>query len=63
MINRQIIAYLVTILSHPNWRIMFGVGAIPAICQLISMIFIKESPKYLIKANRKDEAKAIMRTI
>lgn len=42
---------------------MFGFGAIPALFQLVSMLFIKESPKYLIKANRKEEAVEIMKII
>ena len=42
---------------------MFGFGAIPAILQLISMMFIQESPKYLIKAKKKEEALIIMKTI
>jgi len=42
---------------------MFGFGALPAIFQLIAMMFIKESPKYLIKVHKKEEAIVIMRKI
>lgn len=47
----------------PHWRLMFGFGAIPAILQMIAMMFINESPKFLIKAGKKDEAVKIMKNI
>lgn len=42
---------------------MFGFGIFPALLQLISMLFIPESPKYLMKIKENEKAKIILSTI
>ncbi|MBA3660202.1 MAG: sugar porter family MFS transporter [Gammaproteobacteria bacterium] len=39
-----------------SWRWMFGMGLVPAILLSIGMIFLPESPRFLVKKNKIDEA-------
>jgi sugar porter (SP) family MFS transporter len=43
-----------------NWRLMFGLAAIPAVALFVGMLFQKESPHWLIKKGRDDEARAVL---
>jgi MFS transporter, SP family, arabinose:H+ symporter len=55
--------YLVT-LAIPSvalqWRWMFGVAAIPAFLFFVSLFFIPESPRWLVRKNRSAEALAVL---
>ncbi len=42
------------------WRWMFGVGAIPGMIFMILLFFVPESPRWLIKQGRPEEALAIL---
>jgi SP family arabinose:H+ symporter-like MFS transporter len=46
-----------------NWRWMFGLGAVPAIALCASLLWIPESPRWLVQMNRDDEALAILERI
>lgn len=46
-----------------GWRYMFGSGLIPSIIFLVFLFFVPESPRWLAKANKLDEAKAILSKI
>ena len=43
-----------------NWRLMFGLGAIPAAIILIIRFRIPESPRWLMSKNKKERAKSIL---
>ncbi len=43
-----------------NWRLMFGLAAIPAVALFIGMFFQQESPHWLIRAGREDEARKVL---
>jgi sugar porter (SP) family MFS transporter len=43
-----------------NWRLMFGLAAIPAVLLFTGMLFQKESPAWLIRQDRIDEARAVL---
>lgn len=43
-----------------NWRWMFGVMVIPSLAFLLTAIFIPESPRWLVKQGRREEAKRIL---
>jgi SP family galactose:H+ symporter-like MFS transporter len=46
-----------------SWRWMFGIGFIPALLLCIGMIFLPESPRFLIKQNKNDQAKKILQQL
>lgn len=43
-----------------NWRLMLGLAAIPAILLFVGMLFQKESPHWLVKRGRDDEARQVL---
>jgi sugar porter (SP) family MFS transporter len=43
-----------------NWRLMFGLAAIPAAALFTGMLFQKESPHWLIRQDRIDEARDVL---
>jgi sugar porter (SP) family MFS transporter len=46
-----------------NWRLMFGLAAIPAAALFVGMLFQKESPHWLIRQGREDEARAVLHRV
>jgi sugar porter (SP) family MFS transporter len=46
-----------------NWRLMFGLAVIPAAGLFIGMLFQKESPHWLIRQGREDDARAVLRRV
>jgi sugar porter (SP) family MFS transporter len=44
------------------WRLMFGVGAIPAVLFLLLVLKVPESPRWLFAQNRWGEAEAVLKT-
>jgi sugar porter (SP) family MFS transporter len=49
--------------STGNWRLMFGLAVIPAAALLAGMFFQRESPHWLIRQGRDDEARAALRRL
>jgi len=50
--------------SGPDaWRWMFGLGVIPASIFLISVIWLPESPRWLLKSGQQEKAKLILQKI
>ncbi len=46
-----------------GWRWMFGSGAAPALVFLIAVLTIPESPRWLVKSGRDDEALTVLQSI
>jgi sugar porter (SP) family MFS transporter len=46
--------------STENWRLMFGLAAIPAVLLFVGMLFQHESPSWLITKGRDAEARAVL---
>src|ERR1700760_3338531 len=46
-----------------NWRLMFGLAAIPAVLLFIGMLFQQESPHWLIRQGRDDKARVVLRRL
>jgi sugar porter (SP) family MFS transporter len=43
-----------------GWRWMFGLGSLPAILLFVALFFVPESPRWLIKQQREDQAMNIL---
>lgn len=50
-------------LVRGNWRWMFGLGALPAVGLCASLLWIPESPRWLVQMNRDGEARDVLRRI
>ncbi|KAL7270871.1 myo-inositol transporter itr1 [Rhizina undulata] len=48
---------------HNGWRLMVGIGAIPAGLQFFMLYFLPESPRYLVRINRDADAKEVLSKI
>ncbi|ORY97493.1 general substrate transporter [Syncephalastrum racemosum] len=62
----QVVAYLVNIVfatTPHGWRHMFGLAAVPALCQLMVMPWMPESPRRMVVAGKFDEAHDTLRRI
>ena len=57
-----LVSYLIDygLSSSQNWRLMFGLAAIPAVLLFTGMLFQQESPHWLITQGREDEARAVL---
>jgi sugar porter (SP) family MFS transporter len=57
-----LVSYLVDygLSSSQNWRLMFGLAAVPAILMFVGMLFQHESPHWLVTQGREDEAHKIL---
>ncbi|MFA5168350.1 MAG: sugar porter family MFS transporter [Candidatus Omnitrophota bacterium] len=56
-------AYLIdfALTSSPQeWRWMFGLGALPAVILLVGMIFLPESPRWLVSRGQVEKAKQVL---
>lgn len=65
----QVVAYIVgwAFAEHGSrstgWRWMVGLGAAPAILQNILVWFMPETPRWLVRAGRIDEAREVIRRV
>ena len=60
----QVLAYAIGAglehVQHIGWRLMVGIGAIPAGIQLVTMYWLPESPRYLVRKHRNREAREVL---
>jgi sugar porter (SP) family MFS transporter len=52
--------YLLVGAGENAWRIMLGVQAVPALVFFLLVFAVPESPRWLLKMKRKDEARAVL---
>jgi sugar porter (SP) family MFS transporter len=57
------VAYFTGFALGEHWRWMFGLGVVPAIVLLAGMVFLPESPRWLVAEKRKDEAMKVLQRI
>lgn len=62
IVSGILLAYIVDWAFTPsaNWRAMFAAALVPAIVLLFGMIGMPETPRWLLKAGRDDEARAVL---
>jgi sugar porter (SP) family MFS transporter len=60
-----LVSYLVDygLSSSQNWRLMFGLAAIPAILMFVGMLFQHESPAWLVAHGHEDEARVVLHRV
>ncbi|KAF2262262.1 general substrate transporter [Lojkania enalia] len=59
----QVVAYIVGWLfsTHAHgWRLMVGLGALPAAVQFLLLQVMPETPRWLVRANQKEQAKRVL---
>ncbi|KAJ3680015.1 hypothetical protein LUZ60_016293 [Juncus effusus] len=62
----QFLAYLINLAftkAPGTWRWMLGIAGLPALIQFILMLMLPESPRWLYRKERKEEAAEILRKI
>lgn len=62
----QVVAYIVGWLFSTRahgWRWMVGLGALPATLQFGMLLFLPETPRYLVKANRTAQARGVLEKV
>ncbi|KAL0470522.1 general substrate transporter [Neurospora intermedia] len=66
----QVVAYVVGWIfgtygspETTGWRWMVGLGAVPAVCQVVILLWMPESPRWLVKDGRSEEARAVIARI
>lgn len=62
----QVVAYIIGWLfsSMPHgWKWMVGLGALPAVLQFLTLGSMPETPRWLVKANRKESARRVLRKV
>jgi sugar porter (SP) family MFS transporter len=52
--------YLLTGAGPTNWRWMFASAALPSLAFLLTLLFIPESPRWLVQKGREQEAKHLL---
>jgi sugar porter (SP) family MFS transporter len=46
--------------SSGNWRLMLGLAVIPSLVLLVGMLFMPETPRYLVRKGRESEARDVL---
>lgn len=62
----QVVAYLIGwafAKRAGGWRWMVGLGAAPALLQLVLLVFMSETPRWLVQANRENKARSVLHRI
>jgi SP family myo-inositol transporter-like MFS transporter 13 len=62
----QVVAYIIGWLFSTRlhgWRWMVGLGALPAAVQFCMLFYLPETPRYLVKVGRKEQAKKVLRKV
>ncbi|MGX5688012.1 sugar porter family MFS transporter [Arcticibacter tournemirensis] len=59
----NLVNYFLADLGNDAWRWMFGLGAVPSALFFIGVIWLPESPRWLVKAGREAKAKRVLEKI
>lgn len=56
----NLVNYKLSSLGEDSWRWMFGLGVVPSLLFLIGIVWLPESPRWLIAKGRVEEARAVL---
>jgi sugar porter (SP) family MFS transporter len=56
-------AFWAAYIGEHSWRFMFWAEAVPAAVYFVMLFFVCESPRWLVKVGRVDEARDVIRTV
>lgn len=56
----NLVNYKLSSLGEDSWRWMFGLGVVPSLLFLIGIVWLPESPRWLIAKGRLNEARAVL---
>jgi SP family sugar:H+ symporter-like MFS transporter len=58
-----LVAYIVnlSLATSGGWRLMLGLAVVPALVMLLGMLFMPETPRWLVAKDREPEAREILR--
>lgn len=59
----HLVNYALKDIGPDAWRWMFGSGVVPSLLFFIGVFFLPESPRWLVKENRKEQASGILNKI
>jgi SP family xylose:H+ symportor-like MFS transporter len=59
----NLVNYMLAGTGPDAWRWMFGLGAVPAILFLVGVIWLPETPRWLMKAGRDTQARKVLQKI
>jgi SP family sugar:H+ symporter-like MFS transporter len=57
-----LVAFIVNAIlaSSGNWRLMLGLAAVPSLVLLVGMLFMPETPRYLVHAGEEETAREVL---
>lgn len=60
-----LLAYIVNTLLGPSgsWRLMIGLAVVPAVLMLVGFLRMPESPRWLLRHGRPDDARAVLSSL
>jgi SP family sugar:H+ symporter-like MFS transporter len=62
IVSGILVAFIVNAIlaSSGNWRLMLGLAAVPSLILLVGMLFMPETPRYLVHAGEEEEAHEVL---
>jgi sugar porter (SP) family MFS transporter len=62
IVSGILVAFIVNAIlaSSGNWRLMLGLAAVPAMILLVGMLFMPETPRYLVHTGEEDTAREVL---
>ena len=50
-------------MSQNGWRWMVGLGAVPALLQAVLLLLLPESPRWLVRMERNEQARVVLQRV
>ena len=61
-VGAYVVGWVFSRVPH-GWKWMVGLGAVPAVVQVLTMVGMPETPRWLVKVGRADRAKVVLRKV